>query len=91
MVEKDNPVVQKKRIAEAVKEVLSECKAVFDERSFKSFVRFRIDHVPTGHIAAGTVSEHASVFADYTDEHLIQIIALATSQSRAWMMSNGPM
>ncbi len=75
MVEKDNPAVQKRRIAEAVQEVLRECEAVFDEKSFKSFVRFRIDHVPTGHIAAGPVSEHASVFADYTDEHLKDFIA----------------
>jgi hypothetical protein len=74
VVENDNPALQKQRIAEAVHEVLSECQAVFDEHSFKGFVHFRIDHVPTGHIAAGPVSEHASVFADYSDERLRDFI-----------------
>ena len=74
MTEKDNPDVQKTRIAELVHETLSECEAVFDQNSFKSFVRFRIDHIPTGNIAAGPVSDHASVFANYSDEYLREFI-----------------
>jgi hypothetical protein len=41
---------------------------------FQSFVRFRIDHRPTGEIVVGPVSEHASVFADYSDDHLRKFI-----------------
>ena len=84
MTEKDNPDVQKARIADLVTEVLSECEAVFDENCFKSFVRFRIDHTPTGDIAAGPVSEHASVFADYSDEYLRAFITeLAPEYARS--------
>ena len=67
MIEKDKPSVQRERISDAVREVLSDCVAVFDENAFKNFVRFRIDHKPTGDIVGGPTSEHASVFADYSD------------------------
>jgi hypothetical protein len=84
MTEKDNPDVQKARIADVVHEVLTECEAVFDENCFKSFVRFRIDHTPTGNIAAGPVSDHASVFADYSDDYLRDFITeLAPQYARS--------
>jgi hypothetical protein len=75
MIEKDRPEVQKQRISETVAEVLNGCEAVFDPNSFKHFVRFRIDHKLTGNIVSGPVSEHASVFADYSDESLRKFIA----------------
>jgi hypothetical protein len=74
MLDKDRPEVQKERISQIVTEVLADCEAVFDEKCFQSFVRFRIDHRRTGEIVVGPVSEHASVFADYSDDHLRKFI-----------------
>ena len=74
MLDKDKPEIQRERISQIVKEVLADCEAVFDDKCFRSFVRFRIDHRTTGEIVVGPVSEHASVFADYSDERLRKFI-----------------